>query len=222
MLSTQVLPESYKLYGDFTPDKLKKAVWVVSLVALVILSASYAFFYKLASLLHPGFQSTKSVHFEISFERLWSVLTILVLLLVLFILHEFIHTFYLWIYTGKRPVIRATLNWGGGLYVRLPSWYLPRNAFLIVNLAPVCLITLVGFLLIFVIKQSSLGLLIFCLAVHLAGATGDLASSVFIFLQPSSVYLTTDGLIYTNGSEALPKWKQKLRTALLTVLDRLK
>jgi len=221
-MSTQVLPEDYELYGDFRPEQFKKAIWAVSLVALVILVASYAFFFRLTSLFRPGFQSIKSLHFEISMERLWSVLTILVLLLVVFMLHELIHALCLWLYTGKRPVIRATLNGGGGFYVRLPAWYIPRNAFLVVNLAPVCLITLVGFLLIFVVEQSSLGLLIFCLAVHLAGTTGDLASSFFIFLQPASVYLTTDGMIYTKGSEAMAHWKQKFRSALLMVLDLLK
>jgi len=222
MMCTQVLPESYELYGDFRPGRFKKAIWAVSLVALVILFASYSLFYKWASLIRPGFQPTESLHFEISFERLWSILIVLVLLLVIFILHELIHAFCLWIYTGKRPVIRVSLKGGGALYVRLPSWYLARNAFLVVNLAPVCLITLVGFLLMFVIEQSGLGLLIFCLAVHLAGATGDLVSSVFIFLQPSSVYLTTDGMIYAKGSESMPHWIQKLRSFLLLALDRLK
>ena len=222
MMSTQLLPESYELYGDFRPDRFKKAVWAVSLVALVILLASYTFFYQWAILIRPGFQSIKSLHFDISFERLWGILTVLGVLLVIFGVHELIHALCLWIYTGKRPVIRATLKGGGGFYVRLPAWYLSRNVFLVVNLAPVCLITLVGFLLMIEIEQSSLGLLIFCLSVHLAGATGDLVSSIFIFLQPSSIYLTTDGLIYTNGSENMAQWKQKLRSALLWALDRLK
>jgi hypothetical protein len=220
--STQRLPESYQLYGDFTPDKFKKAIWPVSLVAVVMLVASYFFFYWWASLIRPGFQTTKSLHFALSFERLGGLAALLGLLLVIFAIHELIHALCLWIYTGKRPVIRATLKGGGGFYVRLPDLYLPRNVFLVVNLAPVCSITLIGFLLMFAVGQANLGLLIFCLAVHLAGATGDLVSSVFIFLQPSSVYLTTDGLIYTDGSENTAAWKQKFRSALLWMLDRLK
>jgi hypothetical protein len=221
MMSTQVLPESYELYGDFRSGRFKKAVWAASLIGLVILLGSYTFFYRLASILRPGFQSIRYLHFEISFERLWSMYKVLVPLVIIIVFHELIHALCLWIYTGKRPVIRATLKGAGGLYVRLPSWYLSRNAFLVVNLAPVCVITLVGSFLILVIEQTGISLLIFCLAVHLAGATGDLLSSVFIFLQPSSVYLTTDGMIYIKGTENMPKWKKTLRSAMKSALDRL-
>jgi len=220
-MSTQVLPKSYKLYGDFRPDKFQKAVWLASLFGLVVLWISYTFFNWLAGILRPGFEPSQSLRFVFSFVRLLSLWKVLLPLAIIILLHELIHALCLWIYTGKRPVISATLKGAGGLFVRLPSWYISRNIFLVVSLAPVCLITLVGLFLILVIDQTYVSLLIFCLAVHLAGASGDLLSSAFIFLQPASVYLTTDGMIYTDGTENLPKWKQKLRSIMNLVLARL-
>ncbi len=221
MNSTQVLPESYKLAGDFRPGKFKRAVWAASLFGLVILVGSYAFYYWLAGVLRPGFQSIQNLHFELSLERLWSMWRVIVLLVILILVHELIHALCLWMITGKRPVIRATLKGTGGLYVRLPSWYLSRNAFLVVNLAPVCLITLTGSLLLLVVVKTSISLLIFCLAVHLAGATGDLLSSAFLFLQPASTFLTTDGMLYTRGTENMSRWKESLRSVMNSALDRL-
>ena len=97
MKSTQVLPESYEIYGDFRPGRYKKAVWAASLFSLVILLGSYAFFYRLASILRPGFQSIRTLHFEISFERLWGMWKVLVPLVIIIVFHELIHALCLWI-----------------------------------------------------------------------------------------------------------------------------
>ena len=106
----------------------------------------------------------------------------------------------------------------------MPSWYLPRNAFLAADLAPVCLLTLAGLLLLPVVPQAHLNLLVFCLAVHLAGSIADITSSAFVFLLPPSAYVTTDGAIYVSDSERaenVPAWKQSLRSLAEQILARL-
>jgi hypothetical protein len=221
MNSTQVLPKSYRLKGDFRPEKYKKAVWAASLFALVILIGSYTFYYWLAGVLRPGFQSNQNLHFMLSLERFLSMWRIIIPLIIIILVHESIHALCLWIITGKRPILRATFKGAGGLYVRLPSWYLSRNAFLVVNLAPVCSITLIGSILIMVLAQSTINLLIFCLSVHLAGATGDLLSSAFLFLQPASLYMTTDGILYIGENAQMPGWKEKLLSIMNSALSRL-
>ena len=145
-------------------------------------------------------------------------------LAVIFAVHESIHALLLWMCTRERPRIVVSLKEGGGICVRLPSWHLPRNAFLAADLAPVCLLTLAGLLLLPVVPQAHLSLWVFCLAVHLAGSTADITSSAFVFLLPPSAYVTTDGAIYVRDSERaanVPAWKQRFRSFMERILARL-
>lgn len=221
MKATRTLPETYVLYGDFRPSKFKKVLWVIWLFGLLVAAASFTFFNKLSSILRPEFQP-KRLHFEVpTLDRLRTLPIVVVSVAVTLIVHEFIHALCLWIFTGERPIIVAG---GGGLCVRLPSWYLSRNAFLVTNLAPVCLISLAGLLLLPVVPQSSISLLVFCAAMNVAGSTADLVSSVYILLHPRSVYLDTDGTIYTGGpqgSKRAPKWRQRLRSSIEWTLAKL-
>jgi hypothetical protein len=224
MKCTQVLPESYVLHGDFNPARFKKAVWVSWLLGFLVAVASFACFRNLARMLRPEFQPA-NLHFDVpTLERLRGFSRVLIPLAVIFVVHESIHALLLWMFTRERPKIVVALKEGGGICVRLPSWYLPRNAFLAADLAPVCLLTLAGLLLLPVVPQAHLSLLVFCLAVHLAGSTADITSSAFVFLLPPSAYVTTDGAIYVSGSkraENVPVWKQRLRSFMERILARL-
>jgi hypothetical protein len=224
MECTQVLPESYVLYGDFNPARFKKVVWVVWLLGFLVAVVSFAGFRNLARMLRPEFQPA-NLHFEApTLERLRGFYRVLISLAAILAVHEFIHALLLWMFTRERPKIVVALKEGGGICVRLPSWYLPRNAFLAADLAPVCLLTLAGLLLLPVVPQAHLSLLVFCLAVHLAGSTADITSSAFVFLLPPSTYVTTDGAIYVSDSERaenVPVWKLRLRSLAGQILARL-
>ncbi len=218
----EALPEEYGLSADLRPGRFGKILWAGYFASIILLFMTYAVFHGWVSWMRPEFRSTISLHFEYSFDRIRNVSATLGILLIVFIAHELIHALCLWMISGKFPMIRATLKGGGGMYVRLPSWCLSRNAFLLVDLAPVCLITLIGLLLPLVIPLSHLSILVFCLSVHAAGSTGDLASSAIVFLQSPSTYLTTDGMLYTKRTEEVPVWKQKISTIITRALERLK
>jgi len=221
MKATRTLPETYVPYSNFRPSRFKRTLWVIWLFGLLVAAASFAFFSNLSSILRPEFQPMKRLHFEIpTLDRLRTLPTVAVSVAVILIVHEFIHALCLWILTRERPLIVAK---GGGLCVRLPSWYLSRNAFLISNLAPVCLITLAGLLLLPIVPQTSISLLVFCTAMNIAASTADMASSVYILLHPRSVYLDTDGTIYTSRSQGFEraKWRQRLRSSIEWILAKL-
>ena len=219
--ATQTLPHSYVVYDSFRPSKWKRTLWAIWLLGLLVAGGSFTFLGSLASSVRPEFQP-KRLHFEVpTLERLCSISILVVALAALFAVHELIHILCLWGFTGERPVI---VTGGGGLAVRLPSWYLSRNEFLVANLAPVCLITVAGLLLLPLVPQTSISLLVFLTAMNFAGSTPDMASSVYILLHPPSIYLDTEGTIYTDGpqgSESVPKWKQRIRSFIESTLAKL-
>lgn len=89
-------------------------------------------------------------------------------IVIVIILHEGIHALCLRLFTGEWPIVIASLEGLGGIAVRLPSWYLPRNAFLISNLAPVCTMTPVGLLLLRIAPHGYVNPLVFFNALNLA------------------------------------------------------
>jgi hypothetical protein len=222
MNATRFLPESYLLYHHFDETKYKRATWVLVVLGLLVFTASFAFFNNLAGTLHPEYQPVERLHFELTLERLTILLRLLVPIAVVLILHEGIHALCLWLFTHARPTFVATLEGVGGIGVRLPLWYLSRNAFLFANLAPVCSMTLAGLLLLALMPQTSVGLLVFCISINLAGSTSDVVSSIYMFLHPPSAYVTTDGRIYhPHRPESVARWKQLLRSIMEWFFARL-
>ena len=221
MKATQTLPHSYVVYNSFRPSKWRRALWAIWLLGFLVAGVSFTFFRSLAIFVRPEFQP-KRLHFEVpTLERLYSISILVVALAALFAVHELIHILCLWGLTGERAVIVAK---GGGLHVRLPSWYLSRNEFLVVNLAPVCLITISGLLFLPLVPHTNISLLVFLTAMDFAGSTPDMASSVYILLHPPSIYLDTEGTIYTDGpqgSESVSKWKQDIRSFIESILAKL-
>jgi len=219
--ATQTLPHSYVVYNSFKPSKWKRTVWAIWLFGLLVAGVSFTFFRSLAISVRPEYQP-KPLHFEVpTLERLYSIAILVVALAALFAVHELIHILCLWRFTGERPLI---VTKGGGLGVRLPSWYLSRNEFLVANLAPVCLITMAGLLFLPLVPQTNISLLVFLIAMNFAGSTPDIASSVYILLHPPSIYLDTEGTIYTDnlqGSVSVSKWRQHIRSFIESTLAKL-
>jgi hypothetical protein len=226
MKATHVIPESYTLFGEFNPVRYKKAPWAAYPLSLLVAVASYFFFNNLVSILRPDFQSftIAHVHFEITIERLLIVLGLAVLILVLFSVHEGIHAFFLWIFTHARPRLVATLKGAGGFGISLPAWYLPRDAFLMTDLAPVVLITFAGMLLLMIVPAAYLRQLVFCIAIHLASSIGDIVSAIFVIFLPATAYMNTDGAVYTRASiepEEVRGWQQYIRRLMEQILTKL-
>ena len=222
MNATRVLPESYLLYRHFDETKYRRATWAVILLGLLVFMACFAFFDNLAGIVRPEYQSVEHLHFELTLERLTILARLLMPIAVVLFLHEGIHALCLWLFTHERPTFVATLAGGGGIGVRLPSWYLARNAFLVANLAPVCSITLAGLCLLPIMSHTGISLLVFCTSLNLAGSISDVVSSVYVYLHPPSAYIKTDGRIYHHHKpESVARWKQQLRSVMEWIFARL-
>lgn len=221
MKATQELPSTYTPYDKFRPSEWKRTHWVTWGLGIALAWLSYSAIRFAAQVARPDFQP-HPLHFEVpTLERLGSILVITFALAVVFAAHEFIHAIFLWCFTGHRPIIVAG---NGGLAVRLPSWYIPRDQFLLANLAPFCIISVVALLLLLVMPQRYMSSVVFLTAMNMAGSVADITASAYLFLHPSSIYLETEGTIYFDklaGSESVPKWKTRVRSSIEAALAKL-
>jgi hypothetical protein len=175
----------------------------------------------LAEILRPDFQP-RPLHFQAPTpERLWAILILVVILAIFFAIHELVHATCLYFFTGHFPSLVAG---AGGLAIRLPRWYIPRDQFLIVNLAPFVVITLIGVLLLPAVPQSYISLTVFFTAMNIAGSSADVFLSAYLFLHPSSIYLETEGTIYFNENadpNSVLAWKVRTRSLIESAIDKL-
>lgn len=195
--ATQKIPSSYIPYAKFNPSRWRKTLWVFWIFGIALAWASYSVLRLAAQVLRPDFHAPPLGFKGSILERLGSVLVIILPVTVVLTVHELIHFILLWFFTDHCPTIVAG---NGGLAVRLPNWYIPRDQFLLVNLAPFCIISLIGLLSLLVVPQRYLSMVVFLTAINIAGSAADIVSSLYIFLHSSSIYLETEGTIYFDGS----------------------
>lgn len=199
----------------------RKTHWVIWILGTATAWLSYSFLKLVAKFLRPDFQP-HPLHFEPpTLERLGSILILVLVLAIVFAVHELVHAVFLWFFTGHCPIL---VIGEGGFGVQLPSWYLPRNQFLITNLAPFCVISLVGSLLLLIVPQRYINLTVFLTAMNMAGSIADIASSVYLFLHSPSIYLETDGSIYFNrlvGTDSLLERKLRIRSLIEAAIAKL-
>ena len=214
MKATQTLPSTYTSYNNFKPSRRGKIHWVILVCGIALACLSYSFLRLIVQVLRPDFQP-HPLHFEApTLERLGSILVVVLALAIVFIVHEFIHATFLWFFTGRHPIIIAR---NGGLAVCLPSWYIPRDQFLVANLAPFCIISLVALIPLLIVPQKHISLVVFLTAMNMAGSVADITSSTYLLLHPSSIYLETEGTIYFDrlvGPDSVPKWKLRIRSLI--------
>ena len=220
MKSTQMLPSTYISYKNFKPTKWRKTNWVMWTIGIALAWLAYSFLRRLAEILRPDFQS-RPLHFQAPTpERLWAILILVVILAIVFAIHELIHAIFLYFFTGHFP---SLVTGGGGLAIRLPGWYIPRDQFLIANLAPFIVITLMGVLLLLAMPQSYISLTVFFTAMNIAGSIADIFSSAYLFLHSPSIYLETEGTIYFNENADLNSvlaWKVRTRSLIESAIDK--
>ena len=204
MKAIQYLPDTYSLYQDLTPvERWRRTHWVVWILGLVVAGLSFFLLNRLAVILRPDFQPSR-LHFEVpTLHRLKSILLLTGILILVGAVHELIHGVVLWIFTNKWPIL---VMGGGGIAVRLPSWYVPRNQILAANLAPFLLMTLAGVILLKIAPLDQLSLVVFFTALNIAGSTPDITGSAYMSLHSPATYFKLDDLsIYIEKNVDFPR-----------------
>jgi hypothetical protein len=118
------------------------------------------------------------------------VITILISYALMILLHELVHGLFFWIITRQRPYIGLKSAYA---YAAAPDWFIPRNSYLVIGLAPLVLITLLGVILIPWIPGDGLIVVIFILTANASGSMGDIFVVGWLSTQPRTTLLCDHG-----------------------------
>jgi hypothetical protein len=217
MRLTKKLPDNYINIETYDPKKYRKALWLLFALAALITIVGVWFLNELSIHSNSGVQTASRE--SISLTRITFVILFSAILLLI---HEMIHALFFRIYTNEWPKISIHLY---AIQVYTDEWYIPRDKFIVINMAPIIILTLLGGILIPFFPEQLRGPWILGLIVNAGGSTGDLASSLFAFFQSDSSFLTTKGSLWIS-KENVPDneshWRGKIRLFLEKMLSKLK
>jgi hypothetical protein len=186
MRATKTLPAGYELRGTFSVSTPKTMIGL-NIVGAILLVVWVMFFLRIAVWLRPEMGTVMEIRIGLP-----QILLLFTLPIASIVLHELVHGFFLWLFTRERP--RFGFKWLFA-YASSPGWYIPRNQYIVVALAPFVLITLVGIGCLMLLPQPTILPLVLILATNAAGAIGDLAITGWIFTRPPVTYVSeTDSL----------------------------
>lgn len=177
------LDAEYILAGEFGNRKL---IIGLNLVGLAMLFLFGWIFFQIASAIRPEIESPSLSGVLRGSETLGLLLGLFLVLVI----HELVHGFFFWTFTGDRPKFGVHILYA---YAAAPGWYFPRNYFLVVGLAPFVCITLVGLLMLPVVPFQIVPVLVLSLIFNAAGSVGDFAICGWLATQPKTLMVQDFG-----------------------------
>ncbi len=177
-------------------------LWL-NLIGLGLLLLFGWLFLWLAMLLRPQPGSELSFSFDLQ-SGFSAILGIVVAFISVLLLHELVHGACFWLITRSRPRFGLQLAYA---YAAAPDWFIPRDPYLIVGLAPIILISLLGVALLPWLPAVLSPPWIFALAVNASGSVGDVYIIGWLLARPASALVNDHGdciHIYLPQATSLP------------------
>jgi hypothetical protein len=189
MHSTTALPEEYsEEYSLMLSHNTGLNIKLNLAGAALFIVAGWAFFF-MATHISPAFSRGGSVMLNG-----WIMATSFAVIVGAFVLtgivHELIHGFFFWIFTRKRPIYGFK---GIFAYAAAPDFYIPRNQFLLIGIAPFIVIPLIGSALMLFVPLAAVLTLILILTFNAAGAIGDLYIIGLLLTRPAPTLIRDFG-----------------------------
>jgi hypothetical protein len=185
------LPDSYQLSGSLNLSKDHRLAILLNLLGLVLLVFFGWVFILAMQFLRPGFDGQLlNLVVGSPVEIIYFLISLLVVSVIMVVAHEAVHGLIFWLITRQRPVYGFR-----GLYAfaSAPGWFIARNPYLVVAIAPFIAITTLGLGLMAVIPTGLILQILLLITLNASGAVGDLAVVFWLLTQPASIYVQDFG-----------------------------
>ncbi|HLL66692.1 MAG TPA: DUF3267 domain-containing protein [Micromonosporaceae bacterium] len=208
MRASRTPPDGYVQAGSVTLQGNRRLLLWMNLAGLPALIIAGCGFAGLASLVRPeltdGLHLSSSSSAPAPLSFFLALFGLLLMPSVIIVLHEAVHGLAFWCYTGARPEFGFK---GWYAYTAAPGWYLGRNQYLVVGLAPLVGISVVALVLVAVLPAPLVIVVLLGAVLNVAGATGDLYLCARIIASPVSTVIEdrNDGIAWWVPAAAAPR-----------------
>lgn len=186
MKATDVVPDRYQEVFRLDLKQNVRLAIGLNLAGIPLFLIFGWFFVQLANLLRvDSILLRGSMDFDIL-----GLLALMGTLILVIVIHEWFHGLFFQFFTKSKPVYALKSLYA---YAAAPGWFIPRNQYLIIGLAPLIGISITGIALIPFLPIHWLAILLFFLAMNAAGAVGDLYVTYKILQYPPDAMIRDDG-----------------------------
>jgi predicted metal-dependent HD superfamily phosphohydrolase len=182
---TKNLPLGYVAAGQIDLGRSRAAL-AVNLIGLASLFAFGWLFVQLGRAIRPEVMSGNN--FILLSQA--NILALLLTLIATLLLHELIHGLGFWLLSKSRPKFGVHLLYA---YAAAPDWYLPRDPFMIVGLAPFLIITLLGLSALLLVSANGVPVLLAAITLNAAGSMGDLTVAGWLLTRSPDLLAQDSG-----------------------------
>lgn len=183
--ATKTLPANFTLYHSLDLAN-RNLIIGMNVTGILLLFVFGWLFWGMAALLTP---QLFWLQLQI-FLGTMRIPTVLLIIALVVLLHELCHALFFWLFSRERPHIGFNLLYA---YAAAPDWYFTRRQFVLIGLAPVLLLTLVGFIALPWVSVVTTAHLVLALTVNAAGAIGDCIVVIWALGQPAHIMLRDEG-----------------------------
>ncbi len=189
MKPARSLPPGYGQAFALDLSSDRRVMVLLNIAGLALLVPFGAFFWWTAQLLRPGIELRL---FELS--SLAGIVSLILAMVLMILLHEAVHGLFFWIYLQDRPIFGLRAAYA---FAAAPDWFIPRNPYLVIGLAPLILISAAGLVLFLIIPERWFLPVFALLALNAAGAVGDLFVFLRLISQPAETLICDEGDRFT-------------------------
>lgn len=184
----KILPEDYRRVEAIDLSRQFGLLLGVNLAGLILMAAAGWLFFALGRLRFPDI--LPSITVSTGGEMITGLLLIAGGFAAAIGLHELVHGVFFLIVTGERPRFGLSLAYA---YAAAPNWFIPRNRYLVIGIAPLVLISLAGIAALTILPRPLFPLWWFCLTVNAGGAIGDLYVVIRLLLRSPAALINDHG-----------------------------
>lgn len=192
MRAIQTLPPGYVEAGSIQLKQNRRLSIILNVLGIPWCILCAAFFFIMAGLL-GALDNGSGSSGKITMPAIIMLVALAILAMTIFVvvvLHELVHGLFFWLFIRSRPQLGFNILYA---YAAAPGWYILRPQFLIVDLAPLVLISLAGLLILpFTTPPASL-VLIVALILNAGGAISDLYVFIRLLFVPRHVLIEDHG-----------------------------
>ncbi len=191
--ATKEFPTGYGVQQVLDLSENRKILVLLSLASLGFFVLSWFVFTGLIHLLRPDLtlgEAQISLVIDDPGRLFISLLVFLGVVVTMLVLHEGIHGLAFWLITGSNVVFGFK---GPYAYAAAPEWYIPKNPYLVVSLAPLLLITLLGFLALLAVPVPWILPLLLLITMNASGAVGDIYVFFWLLRKDDDILIQDHG-----------------------------
>lgn len=191
--AVQQLPEGYELKATWDLSEDRKAKVFLSLASLGLFILFWALFNGLLQVVRPDSNNLIlgfTVNFTDPLSLFISVLVLIFVTIGMIFLHEAIHGLFFWLITREKPRFGFKVVYA---FAGAPGWYITKQPYIIVGIAPLVVITLVGFLLLLFVPSGWILPLLLFMTMNASGASGDIYTVFWLLSKPDNILVNDSG-----------------------------